>query len=78
MFTASNQFRYREKMMTSLVDKYSASNALCVRHRQIMRMVRRREIPFIELPNGEIRFRLTTLDRWVSSREQVPKPQGAI
>ena len=64
--------------MSRLITHHSAACLLAVRVGQLRLMVRNGEVPHIVLPNGEIRFRVTSLDHWIDQHERIPKPQEQL
>jgi hypothetical protein len=57
-----------------LLDDADVAGILRVTRRRISSLVRRKEIPFIELPDGDIRFIESRIWEWVESRK--PQPEG--
>lgn len=57
-------------MNTPLIDEIEAARLLGLTTRQVMRLVRRDELPHVELPNGEVRFTEGDLSAWVESRKR--------
>ena len=50
------------------LDAAAAADHLSLSEEAIRGLVKRREIPFVKLPNGRIRFERTALDAWARSR----------
>jgi len=69
---ASTSFRGMVTQSPLLIDECAAAEELAVSVRAVRRMVRRREIPYVALPCGEVRFRKTDLAEFVA--QLPPKP----
>jgi hypothetical protein len=55
-----------------LFSVHEASRALSILPTRLKRMAKRKEVPHVVLPDGEIRFRASDLQDWVS-RHTIPK-----
>ncbi len=56
--------------MSSLIDQQFAADLLAISVRRLAKMVRDGELPFIELPGGEIRFSREDLQDWIGTRKR--------
>lgn len=61
-------------MITNLlIDVSEAALQLAITRRQLSAMVRSKSVPYIEMPNGEVRFSEPDLKAWIETRKQEAK-----
>jgi excisionase family DNA binding protein len=58
--------------MPALLTETGAARLLALTTNDVRRLVRRGEIPTVELPNGEIRFDGEDLRRWAATFRRTP------
>jgi excisionase family DNA binding protein len=56
-------------ILPRLLTAADVADWLCLRTRQVERMARRREIPAVTLPGGELVFDAADLDDWLRGRK---------
>ena len=56
--------------MSSLLTEHTAARRLSVTINRLRALVRESQIPYIELPDGEIRFDAQDLQEWIESRRR--------
>ncbi len=55
--------------MTDLLTKHGAALKLGITSAALGKLVREKKVPYVELPNGEIRFDPSDLEQWVQSHK---------
>ena len=63
--------------MGMLITDSEAAEMLRMTVRQLARLARRRELPSIHLPNGDLRFDVEDLQQWINSLKQPVQPAEA-
>jgi hypothetical protein len=58
--------------MSRLLTETGAARLLALTSNEVRRLARRREIPIVELPNGEIRFDAAEIVRWAATFRRPP------
>ena len=54
--------------MSTLLTEFQAARKLAVSLRELKKMVRAGQIPFVEMPDGSARFEESQLEGWIESR----------
>ena len=60
-------------MSTSVLTGLEAASYLRISTRQLERLVRDKQVPFLELPDGQVRFDLDDLADWCRTRRRGPE-----
>lgn len=53
------------EIMTDLLTKHGAASKLGITSAALGKLVREKKVPYVELPNGEVRFDESDLGDWV-------------
>lgn len=56
--------------MSNLLTTRGAAARLLIRSTELLKMVRAGEIPFVELPNGEVRIDACDLEQFIQSHKR--------
>ena len=56
-----------------LIDIVDAAALLALSVRQVRLLLRRDQLPYVSLPNGEIRFNTGDLLAWIDQRRKLPR-----
>jgi len=64
--------------MQSLISQHGAARGLMLTDAQVSRLVRLNQIPYVQLPNGEIRFDPAALSVWIRGLQRPLAVAGGI